>query len=398
MSLPCNFALIGEDLIIILMNIKSLTSLRGVASLIVVVTHVLAVFDLPRLLQATGSAGSFPGIAATFLEKTFNGPAAVEIFFVLSGCVLAMSLKDGAAAKPAWIKVFYIKRIFRIYPALWLSIVLTVCLWPLLRMGFKATVLSDWALSAFPEHLTLPLVGMSLTGMYVHLNWPIWTLRVELFYSLLFPAFFLLARNEKTRLPLVVLLAVIAIAPLPRNWSLHYALAFGIGAMIPYTSGTRGFYYRLLAIALLPVLMYVRLVLADMSVSAKNMETVEILIASVIIFCLFHNRRRIPILDGRSFYFLGKISYSVYILHFPILFAVTGGIVAFLGPGQVRREPLLITLLLGVLTLLLTLPLATASYRLMERRGIRAGKLLASLASPRPHAAPPPVLPVARDS
>ncbi|MGI4855387.1 MAG: acyltransferase family protein [Janthinobacterium lividum] len=380
------------------MNIKSLTSLRGVASLIVVATHILAVFDLPRLLQANGAAaGSVSRIMAAFLERTFNGSAAVEIFFVLSGCVLAMSLKEGAASKPAWIKVFYIKRIVRIYPALWLSIGLTVCLWPLIRMGFKASVLSDWASSAFPENLTFRLVGMSLTGMYVHLNWPIWTLRIELFYSTLFPALFLMIRNQKARLPLIALLAIVAVAPLPRNWSLHYALAFGIGAAIPYTNGIRDFYYRLCALALSPVLMYLRSGLAGTGLSDKNIETVEMLVASAIIYCLFHNRRQLPILDGRLFYFLGKISYSVYILHFPIVFAVAGGIVNVLGQNQVQRAPLLITLLLGVLTLLFTLSAATLSYRLIEHRGIRFGKLLAALASQRTAAAVPPVLPVARD-
>jgi len=105
------------------MNIKSFTSLRGLACLAVVGTHVWTLFDLQRLITARYGVDSFQNKIAIFVDRTFNGQAAVEVFFVLSGCVLALSLMSGSAAnKPSWVKTFYVKRFFRIYPALWLSI------------------------------------------------------------------------------------------------------------------------------------------------------------------------------------------------------------------------------------------------------------------------------------
>jgi peptidoglycan/LPS O-acetylase OafA/YrhL len=86
------------------MNIKSFTSLRGLACLAVVGTHVWTLFDLQRLITARYGVDSFQNKIAIFVDRTFNGQAAVEVFFVLSGCVLALSLMSGSAAnKPSWV-------------------------------------------------------------------------------------------------------------------------------------------------------------------------------------------------------------------------------------------------------------------------------------------------------
>jgi peptidoglycan/LPS O-acetylase OafA/YrhL len=361
------------------MNIKSFTSLRGLACLIVVGTHVWTIFDLPRLVtERYGSANSFQNIIRILVDRTFNGQAAVEIFFVLSGCVLALSLMNGSAAENTpWVKVFYVKRFFRIYPALWLSIAFTLCLWPLIKLGLTSPAYSDWAMSAFPKQITAPLVGLSLASVYVHLNWPMWTLRVELFYSILFPAIFLLVHNRRTRLPFLVFLALVALAPIPRILSLHYALAFGLGALIPLTRGIQNFRYRLIGLGLIPVLMYFRILL-ESSFNLKNIETVEILIAFAIVYCLFHNKNRIPLLDGRVFGYMGTISYSVYVLHFPIVFGLAACMVKVLGTPAIQQQPLLMASLLGVLTLLVTIPVSMVSNRFVEDAGNSLGKRLAA--------------------
>ncbi|TGT12967.1 acyltransferase, partial [Mesorhizobium sp. M3A.F.Ca.ET.174.01.1.1] len=96
-------------------------------------------------------------------DRTLNGQAAVELFFVLSGCVLALSLQTASGtADRSWIKAFYVKRFFRIYPALWVSIALTLCLWPLIRMGLASPAYSTWALDAYPSEITARSVMLSL--------------------------------------------------------------------------------------------------------------------------------------------------------------------------------------------------------------------------------------------
>lgn len=360
------------------MNVKSFTSLRGVACLAVVGTHVWTIFDLRRLIVERYGPGSLEEFISILVDRTLNGQAAVELFFVLSGCVLALSLQTASGSTDrSWIKAFYVKRFFRIYPALWVSIALTLCLWPLIRMGLASPAYSTWALDAYPSEITARSVMLSLAAIFVHLNWPMWTLRVELFYSILFPVIFLMVTNERTRGPFMILIALLALLPIPRNFSLHYSLAFGLGALIPSSRGIGNARYRLIGLGLIPVLMYFRVAL-ETSVGLKNIETLEILIAAVIVYCLYHNKKRMPLLDGRFFGYIGKISYSVYVLHFPIVFGIAAAMVAVFGTAAIQHNPLLMASLLGVLTLLLTAPLSMVANRFVEDGGNALGKRLAT--------------------
>lgn len=366
------------------MNVKSFTSLRGVACLAVVGTHVWTIFDLRRLIVEQYGSGSFEEFISTLVDRTLNGQAAVELFFVLSGCVLALSLQTASRTPDrSWIKAFYVKRFFRIYPALWVSIALTLCLWPLIKMGLASPAYSGWALDAYPSQITVRSVILSLAAIYVHLNWPMWTLRVELFYSILFPAIFVMVTNERMRAPFMILIALLALAPIPRNLSLHYSLAFSLGALIPSSRGIGNARYRLIGLGLVPVLMYFRVAL-ETSVDLKNIETLEILIACVIVYCLFHSKKRMPLLDGRFFGYIGKISYSVYVLHFPIVFGIAAAMVALFGTAAIQHNPLLMASLLGVLTLLLTIPLSMVANRFVEDGGNALGKRLATRRYGRP--------------
>ena len=353
-------------------TVKTFTSLRGLACLLVVMTHVWTIFDLPRLL-----AGSTLAPLSAFLAHTFNGSAAVEIFFVLSGCVLAMSLeKTTAAGTPAWVQQFYIRRVFRIYPALWASIALTLCLWPLITAGFSSGVYSDWALTDYPSHVTPKLIALSLAAVYVHLNGPTWTLRVELFYSLLFPFIFLCVRHPSRRLPLLAALALLAVLPIPRAWSVHYALAFGLGAAIPFSRATPRLTARWIVPALLLAVVYLRSLLELGGMSTKYIEDIEILLSAAVIYCLYHNRAALPMLERGAFVYLGDISYSIYILHFPLVFACATLVVRKLGTAAVIGAPLVATLAVGMSTLALTFVVAALGRRYIETPGEHLGRAI----------------------
>lgn len=352
-------------------NIKSFTSLRGVACLIVIMTHVWDILDLPRLLGNNLPARTLADVIA----KTFNGSAAVEVFFVLSGCVLALSLRNGSAAPGTpWVARFWLRRFFRIYPALWFALLLTLCALPLIRAGASSGLYSDWGVIAYPSHLTPKIIALSLGALYVHLDWPMWTLRVELFYSLLFPAIYVFAKHPRYRPFLIGFLILIAWAPIPRALSLHYALAFGLGAIVPFSRGIEGYPYRITATGGFVLLMFARVALAHIGMNLKDMENVEIAISAIIIYCLYHNQSYMPILDKRTFEFIGDISYSAYIVHFPVVFAACSLLIRVLGADTIHRDPLASAAALAALTFAVTIPLAAFSRRYVERPGERIGK------------------------
>lgn len=356
-------------------DIEVFTSLRGIACLIVVMAHVWSVLVWPQLFAGDTS------VLASFrlLAGLFNGSSAVQMFFVLSACVLSMSLSNQRTKQSSQIKTFYVRRFFRIYPALWASVLLTLCLWSLIRspQALNAGVYTHWAASeAYPSSPTAKLVALSLMGLYVHLNGPLWTLRVELFYSLAFPAIYFLARDPHKRLVLLAGVSMAALLPIPREFCIHYALAFGLGAAIPFLPSVKDVPYRVVAIAALIALLLSHMATDQLGMQMKAAEIVQMLIAFVAVYCLYHSGKTVRALETGPFVFIGDISYSVYVLHFPILFASTALVVRVLGAAQIRAHPLATLLALTALALCTTIVASALSRRYIERPGERIGRSL----------------------
>lgn len=94
-------------------------SLRGIAALAVVVCHALAALRVDAPALPLGEQ-PFAAQIVTVISALLNVNAAVMLFFVLSGYVLALSLDMavGTAVLPGYL----IRRAFRLLPPTWLSI------------------------------------------------------------------------------------------------------------------------------------------------------------------------------------------------------------------------------------------------------------------------------------
>jgi len=88
---------------------RELDALRGLAAISVFLSHAFGLLSAPALLPLVRSFG---------LRALSDGAAAVDLFFVLSGFVLAKSLFATAIDY----RTFLIRRVFRIYPAYWASL------------------------------------------------------------------------------------------------------------------------------------------------------------------------------------------------------------------------------------------------------------------------------------
>ena len=100
------------------MRIRSLDSLRGLAAVVVMANHYALTYAsrlTPRRPPWSGGAWSDPivWIDYTPLKILFCGDQAVLVFYVLSGFVLALTLR----VRDDWsYGRFLTKRVFRIYP------------------------------------------------------------------------------------------------------------------------------------------------------------------------------------------------------------------------------------------------------------------------------------------
>lgn len=86
-------------------HLAALDGLRGIAATIVVIRHVFNAAAMPVETRIA--------ILHSPLAVVLNGQGAVQLFFVLSGFVLAASLARGRG----WVDLlqFYVKRVFRVH-------------------------------------------------------------------------------------------------------------------------------------------------------------------------------------------------------------------------------------------------------------------------------------------
>ncbi len=186
-------------------EIKSLTGLRGIAALYVVLFHYVNFSPAYGPVWLTGLVG--------------HGYISVDLFFVLSGFVIAMSygrLFDHGTTRRTY-AVFLGRRLARIYP-LYLAVTLILVAAVLLGHSERLTR-ADLAL-VIPANL---LMVQSWTTIQ-DLEAPMWSISTEWAAYLVFPA--LLAITRRGRAPALLALAFavscLVILSLTPGWSFHH--------------------------------------------------------------------------------------------------------------------------------------------------------------------------------
>jgi peptidoglycan/LPS O-acetylase OafA/YrhL len=102
------------------------------------------------------------------------------------------------------------------------------------------------------------------------------------------------------------------------------------------------------------------------------------LCAGIIVTLLVASEGRVamPWLDHPAARFLGRISYSFYLWHFPVVFVLVTLGFATIDASLWREWPNAMALALFTVSTLVTIPIAWASYRAIELPLIRVGRNL----------------------
>ena len=356
-------------------RIIALDGLRGVAAAIVVFGHCMCV------MQRT--AGAFPVVFRTPLALFLNGPGAVQLFFVLSGFVLTGSLSKTSGR---FVNLqFLVRRAFRIYPPYWFAVVLS---WlasffyvvPLPRDGF-----TPW-IGIFAA------VHPPLSSLLSFFPWPNeagglmpvgWTLSVETLFSLIFPILVFVAVRTHWLLLIAASGAVIQ-ADSATVGGLIDALAFSMGIALYREQDflraffTRGSPARLgfwliisLLLFLAPWLFFPLIPLYGLFLVGWprwTLLTLE-LGAAGIVAATIGSPGLAQAFVVKPIAFLGRISYSLYLLHFIMLILAT----RLLSRPPTGLEAVLLPM--GVFAV--TLPLAALAHRLVETPAIAMGSWVA---------------------
>jgi len=361
---------------------NDLHAMRGLAASAVVVFHALLIFragphDDPHRLPLDLGEGWL--VLNQLLIGLVNGHAAVILFFVLSGTVLALSLDRTRRLDVASLASFYTRRSFRLFPLLIAVALASAALHIHFFDDVTFGATTSW-MGEYYRHLpTGREIFLNAIGLSNSLNAPAWTITVEIAASFVFPLLYVLSLRKRYILPSLAMLAIMLFAPAPRD--IHtYFLCFYLGALIPRLGGeaVAAFYrtpriLRTLALVLALVVLGWFERISFPEIHMAPLEVFAMTLAATFIVGIVYHGSGWSLLRSRFLMFVGEISYGIYLIHFGVLF----GLAHLLAPRFAVLSPpeaIVLNLALGAVTLLVTILLATFSYYSFERPCQRLGR------------------------
>ena len=370
-----------------------LDGLRGIAALVVGLFHG---FCLPLLIPTT--ILGIPVVAA--FEGVISGAVAVDLFFIMSGFFLCGML-DSITLRN--LPLFYIRRYVRLIPPAAASLLFLYIFARLTLRSAPATpnAGNDYLLFYADNHI-IAFKTLLLNFLFVRhtLNPPLWTIRQELAISSLFPLVFFLKNARSAAwynislLPVFLLIALL----LDRHQKLgldvfHYLYMFYAGAIIrDYGHLVRrlpgGWQYILCIVAVTGLVTTGELV-PTYDMHPITFDIPVTLFGIILITLLSHGT--IPIVRGfmnsRGVQFLGRISYSLYLINWLCVMICAQAITR---SGMIGYYGILpAALLLTAISTLMSLIGAYWLYISVEQPAVRLSRYLGMITrTPSPTTAP----------
>lgn len=363
-------------------EIECLTWLRGLAALVVVVSHSSRALEVRY--QRTDE---LPGFGA--LNILDLGSLGVAIFFVLSGCTLTLSNSRLPIRSAHALTGFYAKRFFRIWPAYIVALAAYIAFRPVFQTLYGEAQ-GHWIESQFFQEASLgDLVRyvaliFNVTGPSELYNNAFWSLPVEFQYYLMFPLFLLSMRALSIFGPALIaggmfFLGRSGILPLDSNLVLVLGFTFAAGIALGrlYTRWS----FRLNSVIALSLVMVITALASLMSNEVIPIKVYRVISSewvfyglcgvAIVSIVLFSNIL-LPDTALRPALYLGKISYSLYLYHNLLIAIAVLGLIHFEIQSDWARTLWVCTWAFGG-----SLTLAALSYRWVEKPAIRLGRAIA---------------------
>jgi peptidoglycan/LPS O-acetylase OafA/YrhL len=206
-------------------SIAQLDVIRGIAILAVFLFHIYgATFGLDKLpfLGNFRDYSQVPNLAFLVFWPYQYGDLGVILFFILSGfCIHLSFLKHISALEKqslsfdfkTYIKDFFLRRVFRIYPAYLIALILFSFVFPLTRIDIGTSK------GSFQFFSHLFLVHNFSKQSFFGINPAFWSIAVEVQLYCIYPLFLILRKNLKiAKATLVIFILQLSYAQL--NWDL----------------------------------------------------------------------------------------------------------------------------------------------------------------------------------
>ncbi|HEY4077886.1 MAG TPA: acyltransferase [Rhizomicrobium sp.] len=365
------------------MRLSSLESVRGLAALLVVLHHWVFIFTTHVPIQRLVTQNRYPELfRQTIVDISTLGPAAVLVFFVMSGFVLTLSLdrKDKSYGE------FVATRLVRLYPpfafAILLSALLIVVLDP-----HPIPQLSGWFNEFWTMQPSAALIAGHLamigTVRLESLDSVMWSLVHEMRISLILPIIAVSIRRAMWRsLGLALLASVLArtmaayASPVAESllMTVYYACLFFAGSALALRiDQIRNWMARQGGVVRTALWAGATLLLCipDQIGERWIVYTIGLGAIGVVALCASDASAGRILSNGVLQYF-GRISYSLYLMHWPVMLAMMH---LFYG-----RAPTWTVILATIITIiavadltwrLVDRPCQKLSHHLFSRRAVR---------------------------
>ncbi|MDR3516460.1 MAG: acyltransferase [Azospirillaceae bacterium] len=365
--------------------------LRGIAVLFVLFQHYLDRLPAPD------------GYRAIFRHAAFYG--GVDLFFAISGFVITRSLLrhaavtlDGGSAgriSPLHWRAFMVRRLFRLVPAAWFWLVMSVVLAPLLTshspsdvaLVINGALAGAFGVANFFWRYCLFHHQIGTVCSNPDINGVLWSLATEIQFYLIFATLLLVVPLR--RLALILLGFALA-------WSVYFtatmfslswvlrpqAMILGIGAacvmegrIVPPTGFSRVFdsaavrFVVLIAGLLGIVLPPAQVATAPLAVMAVS--------GGVLVLVASRRATWSRTLWGRGLAFVGGCSYSLYLCHAFVFLGLRELLTRFGPTGLADSHELLVFCLVFPVAVAGAIGLAHASHVVLERPFKRKGQQIA---------------------
>jgi len=356
------------------MRLEGIDTLRGLAVSFVIVYHFFAIFELydNMLFKYIHAFGIF----------------GVSLFFIISGYLIYRSIDYNISKQGIknGIKRYIIHRIFRIIPAYYFNLIIIFVL-ALVMFETISTWSFGFMMKQILSHLTFTtffidkITGFGINGAY-------WTLHVEMLWYILAVLMFIFIKKDRYLFSLFVLNifylmgldyalfdSLFGLDEKSSNYIiLLYYWSFQIfGQLIYFIAGI--FIYKHLKMnitvsKLVAYLLFLLIISIFIYTSTQKyfiesftIKNIVTLLLTASLFILLH-KHKMPEFDFLAW--IGKISYSLYLWHLPLLYIVTKYSLA-------SDMPLAISL--GIYMVIL-LSISSLSYYFIEELGFRCRQKL----------------------
>jgi exopolysaccharide production protein ExoZ len=293
---------------------RSVQGCRALAAVLVVLHHLGAAMASPKYFGASSFALPF-----------LFGDSGVEFFFVLSGFIITWVHIDDIG-NPSVLLQYVRKRMLRIYPVYWI-VFSGVYLIALASTALRSSVPHDWP-TLLRSLMLVPQDTRVIGGTGAPVLIVAWSLQYEICFYLFFAA--AIANRILGALVAIALLANMGACigdtcSFPRSFfSSNLVLLFGLGIAVAYTCKSSLKLERPGIIALLAALAFVSFGRLETALGheafAVDRRLVYGFFSAILILGLVRAEDAAHLrVTQRWIPLLGDASYSLYLIHFPLI-------------------------------------------------------------------------------